>query len=955
MKFNNHLKQLITVVLLLLFSNAFAQGVKVTGRVVDNETGEELIGATVQLIGERIFSTITNKSGDFTLFPLPPGFYNIKVSYIGFETYSLEYIDIIDNKSFGNIKLNVQKREISEVIVAGKTNLATVRGDTLVYNANNYKTNPDADAQDLVAKMPGIIVQDGTVQAQGENVKKVYVDGKAFFDQDPTLALKTLPADIIQSIQIFDESSEQTQFTGFDDGETSKVMNVVTRINMRNGQFGNVYAGYGYKNKYMAGGNISMFNGDRRISIIAQSNNVNQQNFSNEDLLGVLSSGGGGRRGGFQGGGGGRPGGGGGPGGGGPGGGGPSGGAGGPGGGGASAQDFMVGNQSGITTSHALGLNYSDKWGEKIDVSGSYFFNASDNEKIEDVHQTYLTDIDSLSQIYTEDSESKSMNYNHRMHLKLNYNINDRNRIILQPRLSFQNNYSESNNTGLSYINDSLVNTYINTYDNDRKGFTFSNQLTYMHKFLKQGRTISANTSQSVSANNGESTQFTEQIDAITNLRSDSLNQQNNNVTNKNAFSVRASYTEPIGSNSQLSLNAMASTSFNDNDKRVFNYDYALNSYAQPDTFLSNVYESKYNTQQLGGAYMYRFGNRNMLMLNLNYERASLSSNPILPANDGIEQTYHSVLPMLRFNMNFEENKRLDMFYRTNTTAPSVTQLQNTIDNSNPLQLSSGNPFLTPSYDHNLNFRYSVSNSSKGTVFFAMANMKYTQNYVGNNTWYAYNDTIIGDDVLLSQGGQFSKPENMDNYWSVNSFITYGFPISFIRSNFNMNAGYNYSYIPGVYNNQDIYSNNHNASFGLTISSNISENVDFTISSRTAYNSTNSSYLTTNNNYLTEKVESKLSFIFPYGITARASGAYQYYYWADSKEHEDFFMLNAEIGKKFGKNQQAELKLAVYDVLNQNQSYSRSVNDIYIEDVQTNVIQRYAMLTFTYRLRNFKM
>lgn len=936
------------LILLLFFQTAStaAQGLEISGRVADATTGEMLPGATVQLIGERIFSGTTSKNGDFRFFPLPPGFYNLQISYIGYEPYTKEYMEITERKNLGKISLTPSKTEIKEVTVSGKTSLAVIKGDTVVYNADNYKTNPDANAQDLVAKMPGIIIEDGTVQAQGEDVKKVYVDGKSFFDQDPKLTLTTLPADIIQKIELFDEQSEQAQFTGFDDGETNKVMNIITRLKMRNGQFGKVYAGYGYDNKYMAGGNISFFNGDRRLSVIGQTNNVNQQNFSDEDLLGVLSSSGGGRRGGFSGGGG--P-----PSGGGKGGGG--GGARGPGGGGASAQDFMVGAQSGITTSHALGLNYTDKWGDKINVSGSYFFNMSDNHTVQNVFQDYLTSTENFSQHYTENDDSKSKNLNQRLHFKLDYNINDNNRLIVQPRLSIQKNTSESNNTGLSFINDSLLNTSINAYNSDRYGYNFSNHLTYMHKFEKQGRTISLNSSQGLNTNKSESKQTNESIEALTEERSDSLNQFNDNATAKKSLSLRAVYTEPIGKNAQLMLNAASSYAYNDNDKRIYNFDEPSNSYALPDTFLSNVYESSYNTQQLGGAFMQRWGERNNLMLSMNYENAALTSKQIFPENNDLKRSYHSLLPMLRLKIDMGNSQRFDMFYRTNTTSPSVTQLQNTIDNSNPLQLSSGNPLLSPSYEHNLRFRYSGNSLEKGSIFLIMANAKLTRNYVGNSTWYASQDTILGDDVLLQQGGQFSQPVNLDKQWSINMFSTYGMPISLIRSNVNVNLSYRYTHTPGIYNDAAVYSNNHVLSGGLTLSSNISEKVDFTLSSKTGYNSTSSTYLSTNNDYITQKTELKLNLIFPHNIVFRAAMASQYYYWTASQENEAFTMLNLELGKKIFKNQQGELKLSVYDVLSQNQSFSRSVTDIYVEDVQSNVLQRYAMLTFSYRLRNFKM
>ncbi|HAP64306.1 MAG TPA: hypothetical protein DCR93_34110, partial [Cytophagales bacterium] len=159
-----------------------------------------------------------------------------------------------------------------------------------VYNADAYTTMPDATAEELIQKMPGIVVENGSVQAQGEDVQQVLVDGRRFFSTDPTLALRSMPAEVIQRIEVFDQQSEQSQFTGFDDGNEQKTLNLVTRENMRQGQFGKVYAGYGYENKYKAGGSVNFFNNDRRLAVIGQSNNINQQNFSSEDILGVTGS-----------------------------------------------------------------------------------------------------------------------------------------------------------------------------------------------------------------------------------------------------------------------------------------------------------------------------------------------------------------------------------------------------------------------------------------------------------------------------------------------------------------------------------------------------------------------------------------------------------------------------------------------------------------------------------------
>jgi hypothetical protein len=184
-------------------------------------------------------------------------------------------------------------KQLGEVVVVSKIPPVQQKGDTVEYNASQFKVNPDATAEDMVKKLPGVTVdRQGTVTAQGEQVRKVTIDGRDFFGDDATAALRNLPAEIIDKIQVFDRLSDQAQFTGFDDGNTLKALNIVTKANMRNGQFGRIYAGYGTDDRYSAGGNVSFFKDDRRISVVGNFNNINQQNFASQDLLGVTSGGG---------------------------------------------------------------------------------------------------------------------------------------------------------------------------------------------------------------------------------------------------------------------------------------------------------------------------------------------------------------------------------------------------------------------------------------------------------------------------------------------------------------------------------------------------------------------------------------------------------------------------------------------------------------------------------------
>lgn len=919
--------------LVLPLNLILSQPLAVVGKVVDNTNGTALIGATVLLEGEKTYATVTKAEGTFQFRSVAPGVYSLTISYVGYAQFVLKDTYIDGGHNFAEIRIDEQRTTVEEVVVEGKIPLATTKGDTIEFNADAYTTNPDADAEDLIKKMPGIEVDEGKVQAQGEDVKKVYVDGKPFFDQDPTLALRSLPAEVIQKIEVFDEQSEQAKFTGFDDGETTKVMNIVTRANMKNGQFGKAFASVGYPDKYHLGGNINFFNGNRRISLIGQSNNINQQNFSDEDLLGVVGTSG--RRGsGFKGRGGKRRGG------------------GRSGSSGVSSSDFMIGAQPGISKTTALGLNYSDSWGKKIDVSGSYFFNQSVNDSEQEVFQQYLSETKLLDQTYTESNIANSRNYNHRVHFKFDYDINKNNKLMIRPRLSYQSNQSTSEIIGNSWLSDTLINKNINLYHADRLGYNLSNQILYKHAFEKRGRTFSINLNTRLGDKLAENTQQTERIEEDLSV-SDSLNQLNDYTNTNKQVSTRFVYTEPIGGNGLLMINSNSSVAYENGNRKAYQYDYADNTYATFDTALSNVFTSKYITQALGAGLRFR-KDRNYLTLGLNYELANLSSEQEFPVAYAINRSFHSIHPSLRFRYRVSDNKNMNVMLRSNSREPTVEQLQNTIDNSNPLQYTIGNPDLKPTNEKSLFVRYNSTNREKATVFFVMLGARYAQRYIGNATWFAISDTLLDNSIVLQQGGQLKQTVNLNNYWNARSFITYGMPILKIKSNLNLNLSYTYAYIPSMLNDVVNHSVNQVLGTGIVLSSNISERIDFTLRSNTRYNTTaNTIGGNANTTFIRQKSEADLSLILWGGVVFRAAFGSQYYYWTDTKNSESYVILNMELGKKIFKDDLGEVKLSIFDALNQNTNLTRTVKDGYVEDVQTNVLQQFFMLSFVYRLRNF--
>ncbi|HAA18939.1 MAG TPA: TonB-dependent receptor, partial [Cytophagales bacterium] len=284
--------------LFMLPGSVLAQGIILRGQVVEADSKQPVVGATLKFMDFRdttnVTYAITDRTGFFQVEDMRSRGYRLVITSVGFEPIRQTVRGGFD-QDLGILEMKQSTTSLQNVDVTGTAVRTEQRGDTTVYNADAYTTMPDATAEELIQKMPGIVVENGSVQAQGEDVQQVLVDGRRFFSTDPTLALRSMPAEVIQRIEVFDQQSEQSQFTGFDDGNEQKTLNLVTRENMRQGQFGKVYAGYGYENKYKAGGSVNFFNNDRRLAVIGQSNNINQQNFSSEDILGVTGSTGGGR------------------------------------------------------------------------------------------------------------------------------------------------------------------------------------------------------------------------------------------------------------------------------------------------------------------------------------------------------------------------------------------------------------------------------------------------------------------------------------------------------------------------------------------------------------------------------------------------------------------------------------------------------------------------------------
>jgi hypothetical protein len=902
-----------------------AQNTTITGTVISNGDGSTLPGAHVILVpvaGGAELDNLTDDKGKFVVNNIKPGEYLLTISYLGFTDYKKQLQITRRGLELGDIKLVESAYELGQVQVVGQAAQAVSKDDTLQFNASSFKTNPDASAEDLTRKVPGIVIENGRIQAQGEDVKEILVDGKPFFGNDPAAALKNLPAEVIDKIQIFDRQSDQDAFSGFNSGQTTKSINIITRQDKRNGAFGRLFGGYGTDERYQAGGAVNRFKDDVRFTILGQFNNINEQNFSSEDLSGVSQGGGRSSRGGSWGGG----------------------------GWGGGNNDFVVDQKQGIARTNAFGMNYSDTWGKKLKISGSYFFNQGNIVSEQNLNRELINNRSDFSQFYEEHNEATSGNLNHRMNMRIEYEINKNNSLIIQPRMSMQDAdgmqlISAENNIQLLKLNDSKTD-----FSTLLGALNFSNQVLWRHKFKKAGRTFSAEVNNSIRNQDGESSLYALNNSFGTLLRADTIDQENRLLAKGSTASANINFNEPISKKSGLQFSYNVSRQIDDSDKKNFNLDPLTNTYSELNGALSNVLGSEFLTQRAGLGI--RGGNEKMQFnLNTNAQWVNQDASQTYPLQANIERNYFNVLPFAYLKYNFSKQKSIRFFGRAYTNAPSISQLQEVVDNSSPLRLRTGNPELLQSLGYNMSLRYSATNPAKSTILYSYISGTINRNQITNSTIIATEDSYLNGGVLFPRGGQLVVPVNLNGNWNLRAFTTYGFPLKMIKSNANLSLNASYQEQPGMVNKQINTSETTTLGFGLSVTSNISEKIDFTLSSRTNWNQAISSLNSSLNSiFLNQQFEGRINLILPGDWTFRSSIINQSFSGLGDGFNQNYWLWNGSIGKKFLKDNKGELSLVVFDLLKQNVSIQRNVTELYIEDAQTIVLQQYFMLRFNYRL-----
>ncbi|MDO4759098.1 MAG: outer membrane beta-barrel protein, partial [Rikenellaceae bacterium] len=643
----------------------------------------------------------------------------------------------------------------------------------------------------------------------------------------------------------------------------------------------------------------------------------------------------------------------------------------------------------------AIGLNYSDAWGKKdqVTVQGSYFFNNTDTHNRSTVEKWYEAPM--LPDTLLTRGTSQTAANNHRFNARLEWKISENQSLMLRPYFSYQANDPISSTYGWQFGAPEMGGSgysYTDSYNKtERHGYNLGTSGVYRAKLGKDGRTITVNAGVRYSDQFNDSFTYSNQEGTLeerpegediwawdpTNY-TDLRYLVNNAPSQSLDLNGEFTYTEPLSKYAQVSLQYRAD--YEEDERNKASYVTAedwLTAGLLPDPSLSNNYESTNMEHRFGPGFRYS-KDRNTFVANLYYQTAQLEgqvlNGQVIGDQGPIKHNYDNFTYFVMAQLQPNRQNSLRLYVRSRTNTPSISNLQNVFDVSNAQNISKGNPYLKPSYGHSVNFHYTHSSLEKGRTFMWMFSWNKTQDYTATHTVQATRENPIAITLSDTEGttttytpNYYSMPVNLDGQWSLNTMVMYGLPIGFLKSNFNMMGGLNYSKSPAmvggtVASDGTITGGERNDAenmgyfFRAVLGSNISEKVDFTLSWDGNYNEAKNSLSAdgAKNKYFSHRANASMKFTLPWDLTFTASAAYSQYLGITNDYNEDYILCNVYLGKKVFKNKRGEVMIGVNDLFNQNSvAFSRSTGTGYTQNTTNLSMGRYYMLQFTYNLRIF--
>ena len=959
------------VILTCLFSiPAFAQsGAIVKAVFTDSKTGDPVEFATVTLSAkgsESVYKyVLTDNKGTSVFSNVSYGTYLLKCELIGYESYSQEIKVDKPEIVLGKIKIAKDIDMLESAVVTAVGNPITIKKDTIEYTASSFKTTDNDMLEDLLKKLPGVEVDsDGSITANGETITKIMIDGKPFFLDDPQLASKNIPANIINKVKVLEKKSEQAEFTGISDGNEETVIDLSIKKGMMDGWFGNVSAGGGLdlmKNtagdgdvswqtdpRWQGGAMVANFSEGRQLSVIVNANNTNNRGF-NDISDGMMSTMRGGR--------------------------------------GMGRGMGGWGGFNGITTSWMAGVNGNfNLLDDRMELGGNYMYGGSSREVEEDVSKTTFK-TDGTSLLYNENGYSLSRSNGHRIGIELDHKFSENTSIFFRPQFNFgtgyfkeTSEYSTDNDISAITGNSSDIlgsNRGSSLTDGFNKSWQARGFFLFRQRLGKPGRTLSVSLDYNFSENNmdgiNQSETVTELYDenyAHTGTETEIIDQQYFQYESGKRVGGRFSYTEPLYKE-RLFLEATYSVNWS----RSYSVNNTYNKLADgsyetvPDPVYSSELINQYVDQRAGVNLQWQ---KNGTVFSLG---ASAQPNHTMntTTSQGVTtETDYKVVnwaPTARIDWRPKDGTFFRLFYMGYSDQPSSTQLQPSMNVSNPLLITLGNNGLNPTFNHMLRGHFRYSDSETFLTLNGMIGGNYTSNSIINATWY--------DDA----GVQYSIPVNSEGTYSADMRFMINSPIA--RSNFSVSAFTNARYsnstsFVGAWDHQintedfvyedfinefhEAFEDGHsfvrNRTHSLSVSQMLrftyrNDDMEVTLGARARYNqawysiNTEQNTTTWNNN-----INASFTYSLPLGFTIATDARYNFYIGYDEGFNEPQLIWNAHLDKLLFKDK-FTLSIKAYDILNQSRNVYRTTTDNYVQDTRNNTLGRYIMVSLTYRFGEF--
>ncbi len=876
--------------------------------VVTDSAGVGLQGATVVAL-TRADSVLTkfatsSSDGSFTLRRVPEGDYILQITFVGFQTWRKDITVSEQDFDAGTATLDISVAELDELVVSAEHIPIVIKKDTLEYNAAAFATRPNAVVEDLLRRLPGVEVDaDGNIKAQGEDVQQVLVDGKEFFGNDPKMATKNLPANAIDKVQVYDKKSDMAEFTGVDDGEETKTINLELKEEAKKGYFGNMSGGYAAEGRYDGQASINRFSSNTQLAFIGNLNNINRQGFSFGDYLSFM--------------------------------------------GGMSAVmgdrgSFSTGGipissdlSDGFSETLALGLNVGHDFGSKTEIRSSYFISNIENNQVRSTQQQQVLG-SALSALTLQNTTQNSDNLAHRMSLTAKHEFQKGNE--LQLRSNFSLSTSSLDNLGAretTSFEGFTQNNATTNYVTDGDQTSGDASLTWRKRITENGLSLVANTRMNLndSDNRGELNSLTGIAGGGNVLTYEEIAQIQNSLGNTLNQTQRLSLSKSFPGNMLIDVRGERQVINEDKDQTV--YDLVSGQQVVNDLL----------TNGLDRTYTYFKGGLN---LRKNWEDFSFGIGAVIQEstlegkiieNDvSVSNGYTHVLPNMNVRWAVGDGQNLFVRYAASTREPSMSELQPFTDNSDPLNIYVGNPSLEPEYRHDISTNYHYFDQFTFVNLFANLRASYTENKIARSR------------TVLDGLKQEITSINTDGDWTLSGNVNFGSPIRPVGMKFNVSVNSMYNKGIEFINAEENKTTTRRNTIKTTLENRDKDLFDLAVSASYTFNDVkytlNERF---NQNYINSSYEVRAAYYLGESLEFSTSLDLKMYSQDVFGEARNVPLWQASITKSMI-NQRADLQLLGLDLLDRNEGISFSNSGNFISEQRVNSLGRYVMLKFIYRL-----